>query len=116
MPALGAGIHVLRAAQHQDVVGVMGTARTSSRYAIRSATKLTMRSSKSSTVLIRLVRSDTAPLSASAQESGVRIGDPDPRPHQHVLCRARQPHHADAHAALYSADQCFLKKDGEPRL
>ena len=34
---------------------------------------------------------------------------------QHVLCRAQQPQHADAHAPLHPTDQCLFKENRKPR-
>jgi len=38
-------------------------------------------------------------------------GNPDPK---HVICRAAEPHHADADAALYPTHRCVLEEIREP--
>ena len=41
-------------------------------------------------------------------------GQPRSEARQHVLCRAPEPHHADADAPVHAADQCVLEEIREP--
>ena len=42
------------------------------------------------------------------------IGNPGPGPHQHVVCRAPEPHDAHEHAPLHATDECLLKEARQP--
>ncbi len=42
-------------------------------------------------------------------------GNPDPKSCQHVICRAVEFQHADAHSPIYAAHKCILKEGRKPR-